>query len=162
MSIYSSQNQCSVSLARGRGGGGHWPRKGVWLCARSWPPFFRPVDAPHFKRQNFWIFAPKTLHFSRKTRSLDPTFGNPCGTYSPKKGWVPPPPGGITPFKLYLEKKNNRQNTSVAVELTAYSWFHIEGALKNLKIWFFASFCCFPPRNTFPARNLAEIISSMK
>ena len=33
------------------------------------------------KTQNFRIFAYKTPHFTRKTRSLDPTFGNPRGTY---------------------------------------------------------------------------------
>ena len=40
--------------------------------------------------QNFWIFTPNTPHFSRKTRSLDPTFGNSCGTYPPKKLSAPP------------------------------------------------------------------------
>ena len=43
------------------------------------------------RTQNFWIFAPNTPNFLRKTRSLDPTFGNPRGTYPPKKSWVPPP-----------------------------------------------------------------------
>ena len=38
----------------------------------------------------FQIFVPKTPHFSRKNRSLDPTFGNPCGTHPPQKSWVPP------------------------------------------------------------------------
>ena len=35
----------------------------------------------------FLIFVPKTPHFSRKIRSLDPTFENPCGTHAhpPKK-----------------------------------------------------------------------------
>ena len=50
--------------------------------------FWAKISA--LKTQNFWIFAPKTPQFSRKTRSLDPTFGNPCGTYPPKKNWVPP------------------------------------------------------------------------
>ena len=35
--------------------------------------------------QNFWIFAPKTPHFFKKTGSLDPTFGNRHGTYPSKK-----------------------------------------------------------------------------
>ena len=33
------------------------------------------------KVQIFQIFIPKTPHFSRKICSLDPTFGNPCGTH---------------------------------------------------------------------------------
>ena len=53
--------------------------------------FWAKISA--LKTQNFWIFAPKTPQFSRKTRSLDPTFGNPCGTYPPKKKLSAPPPG---------------------------------------------------------------------
>ena len=108
-----------------RGGGGHWPRKGVWVCAAVTTPFFQasrcslayqftinvPLMCPPFstfrknlhfqpcfwpkfqlsRGKHFWIFAPKTLIFQGKTRSLDPTFGNPRGTYSPKNSWVPPP-----------------------------------------------------------------------
>ena len=36
------------------------------------------------KVQIFQIFVPKTPHFSREIRSLDPTFGNPCSTHPPK------------------------------------------------------------------------------
>ena len=43
------------------------------------------------KMQIFKIFVPKTPHFSRKIRSLDPTFGNLCGTHPPKKVECPPP-----------------------------------------------------------------------
>ena len=46
-----------------------------------------------FQAQNFRLFAPKAPNFSRKTRSLNPPFGNPCGTYPPKNGECPPPPG---------------------------------------------------------------------
>ena len=42
------------------------------------------------KMQIFWIFTPKTPHFSRKICSVDPTFGNLCGTHPPIKSWVPP------------------------------------------------------------------------
>ena len=47
------------------------------------------------KMQIFRIFDPKTPHFSRKICSVDPTFGNPCGTHPPKKKKLsaPPPPG---------------------------------------------------------------------
>ena len=31
--------------------------------------------------------------------------------------------------------------------------FHIKGALKYVKIWFFPSICSSPPRGTFPQRN---------
>ena len=69
------------------------------------PPFstfrknlhFQPCFWPKFqlsRGKHFWIFAPKTLIFQGKTRSLDPTFGNARGTYSPKNSWVPPPPPG--------------------------------------------------------------------
>ena len=51
--------------------------------------FWAKISA--LKTQNFWIFAPKTPQFSRKTCSLDPTFGNPCGTYPPKKKIECPP-----------------------------------------------------------------------
>ena len=44
------------------------------------------------KTQIFKIFVPKTPHFSRKIRFLDPTFGNPCDTQPPRKNWVPPSP----------------------------------------------------------------------
>ena len=37
------------------------------------------------------IFVPKTPHFSRKICSLDPTFGNLCGTHPPKKKLSAPP-----------------------------------------------------------------------
>ena len=58
-------------------------------------PFFL-VKILAFKTQIFQIFVPKTPHFSRKIRSLDPTFGNPCGTHQSKK--VECPPGQITAF----------------------------------------------------------------
>ena len=37
----------------------------------------------------FQIFVPKIHHFSRKFQSLDPTFGNPCGTCTNQKSWGP-------------------------------------------------------------------------
>ena len=105
------------------GVGGHWPRKGVWGCAAVMTPFFQasrrslayhftiiaPLFCPHFQiLENFSIFSlvlvkisalktqilQKTPHFSRKIRSLDPTFGNLCGTYPPKKKKLSAPPPG--------------------------------------------------------------------
>ena len=65
-------------------------------CATHVPPIcnFRkilhsqPCFGPKLKlsrRKISEFFTPKTPHFPRKTRSLDPSFGNPCGTYPPKK-----------------------------------------------------------------------------
>ena len=45
------------------------------------------------KTQIFQIFVPKTPYFSRKIRSLDPTFENRVAHTHQKKSWVPPPPG---------------------------------------------------------------------
>ena len=36
-------------------------------------------------------FCSQDPQFSRKIRSLDPTFRNPRGTHPPKKRWFPPP-----------------------------------------------------------------------
>ena len=71
-------------------------------CAALVPPIFKFLKKfPFFslvlvkfsalKTQIFKIFVPKTPHFSRKIRSLDPTFGNPCGTHPPKKKLSAPP-----------------------------------------------------------------------
>ena len=52
------------------------------------------------------IFVPKTPHFSRKICSLDPTFGNLCGTHLPKqKLRASPPPLRMTscPFLKWDE-----------------------------------------------------------
>ena len=64
------------------------------------PPFsnfrkifhFQPCFGQSFSSQdaNFPNFRSKTPHFSRKICSLDPTFGNPCGTHPPKKVECPP------------------------------------------------------------------------
>ena len=48
------------------------------------------VKISALKMQIFPIFVPKTPHFSRKIRSLDPTSGNPCGTPTKKKESPPP------------------------------------------------------------------------
>ena len=47
------------------------------------------------KMQNFKIFAPKTTHFSRKSCSLDLTYGNLRGTYPQKKRDECPSPACI-------------------------------------------------------------------
>ena len=62
---------------------------------------FEPCFCQNFscKTQIFQIFIPKTPHFSRKIHSLDPTFGNPCGTYPPKK-LSAPRPSSPPPIKL--------------------------------------------------------------
>ena len=93
-------------------GGGTCIGKWYGNVLRSWAPFFRPVGAPYptnlpsmcrscaphfqflekictFSLVLAKISALKTPHFSRKISSLDPTFGNLCSTYSPKK--VEPP-----------------------------------------------------------------------
>ena len=72
-----------------------------WHCAALVPPFsnFRKISIfslvlvkiSALKTQIFQIFVPKTPHFSRKIRSLDPTFGNLCGTHPPKKKLSAPP-----------------------------------------------------------------------
>ena len=99
------------------GGGGHSHMKGVWEVLRSWSPgFFQAirrslayqftVNAPllclpfscfrkfsHFQPwfgQNSISLDP---NFSRKIRSLNPTFWNPRGTHPPEKSWVPSPDG---------------------------------------------------------------------
>ena len=46
---------------------------------------FWPKCQLSFRMQISQIFVPKIPNFSRKIRSLDPTFGNPCGTHPPKK-----------------------------------------------------------------------------
>ena len=61
-------------------------------CAALMPPFsnfrknfhFQPCFGQNFSSEdaNFRSLDP---HFSRKICSLDPTFGNPCGTHPPKK-----------------------------------------------------------------------------
>ena len=56
------------------------------------------------------IFAPMTPHFSRKTRSLDPTFGNLHGTFPPKKVECPPPPRAPTTFIVLNRVIGNAQN----------------------------------------------------
>ena len=76
------------------------PRLPIYLsCAHHFPFFkenlciFSLVLAKiwAFKTEIFKIFVPKTPHFSRKIRSLDPTFGNPCGTHPTKKLSAPHP-----------------------------------------------------------------------
>ena len=144
MTSFTEQSHISTIFSRGSrlgnapgpGGGGHWPRKGVWGCAAAMTPFFLGQSAlpslpiyhhcaalvpppPHFKileqisifslvlvkisalkTQICTIFVPKTPHFSKKIRSLDPTFGNPCGTHPPKKKVeCPPPPGAPGSFE---------------------------------------------------------------
>ena len=63
-------------------------------CAAHVPPHFQFLEKNSaLKTQIFQIFIPKTSHFSRKIHSLEPTFGNLCGTHPPKKKkrWVHPP-----------------------------------------------------------------------
>ena len=61
--------------------------------------FLAKISAP--KRQNFWIFTLKTHRFSRKTCSLNPIFGNPCGTYPPNKVECPPRGGDCHLTNVY-------------------------------------------------------------
>ena len=62
---------------------------------------FKPCFGQNFSYQVQFlqIVAPKALYISRKIRSLDPTFRNPCGTHPPKKKKkklsAPPPPRGL-------------------------------------------------------------------
>ena len=74
-------------------------------CAALVPPHFQILERfsifslvlvkiSTLKTQIFKIFVPKTPHFSRKIRSLDPTFGNLCGTHPPKKKLSAPRGGG--------------------------------------------------------------------
>ena len=54
---------------------------------------FQPCFWPEFQLSRWKISEfslPRPLCFSRKTGSLDPTFGNPRGTYPTKPSWVPP------------------------------------------------------------------------
>ena len=76
-------------------------------CIAHVPPFsiFSLVLAKIsvLKTQIFQSFVLMTPNFSRKTHSLDPNFGNPCGTHPPKKSWIPPPPGAdATDDSLYM------------------------------------------------------------
>ena len=82
------------------------------FSALFWPKFQRS------RLKIFQIFVPKTPYFSRKIRSLDPTFGNPCGTYRPKKSWVPPPPGACGPACGILSRN--------------YTWYFRFPMCKNL------------------------------
>ena len=43
-----------------------------------------PDQGPGIMRGFYWIYGFKTPHFARKFHSLDPTFGNPDGTHTPK------------------------------------------------------------------------------
>ena len=91
------------------GGGGHSHMKGVWGVLRSWPPgFFQAIRRslayqftvnapllclPFSCFRNFSHFQPcfgqnsisLDPNFSRKIRSLNPTFWNPRGTHPPEK-----------------------------------------------------------------------------
>ena len=88
-------------------------------------PSLRRSGAPHFqilekfsifslvlvkisalKMQIFRIFVPKTPHFSRKIRSLDPTFENPCGTHPPKIKLSAPPDQSLSLSKAWHPKRN--------------------------------------------------------
>ena len=53
---------------------------------------FQPCFGQNFNSQdtNFPNFRSQDPSFSRKIRSLDPTFWNPCGTHSTKKAECPP------------------------------------------------------------------------
>ena len=85
------------------------------------PFFFAQIST--LKKQNFQIFAPKTPHFPRKTRSPDPTFGNLRGTYPSKKVECPPPrspclnPGGNPIFQGdRLETKKGERELGLCLE----------------------------------------------
>ena len=91
------------------GWGGHSHMKGVWGVLRSWPPgFFQAIRRslayqftvnapllclPFSCFRNFSHFQPcfgqnsisLDPNFSRKIRSLNPTFWNPRGTHPPEK-----------------------------------------------------------------------------
>ena len=99
------------------GGGGHSHMKGVWGVLRSWPPgFFQAIRRslayqftvnapllclPFSCFRNFSHFQPcfgqnsisLDPNFSRKIRSLNPTFWNPVAHIHQKKSWVPSPDG---------------------------------------------------------------------
>ena len=71
------------------------------------------------KTKIFEIF----LHFSRKIRSLDPTFGNPCGTHpskkKKKKKKVVCPPGfsAVYCFHQYIDNVNEQYWQKVVMNM---------------------------------------------
>ena len=75
------------------------------------PPFsnfrknfnFQSCFGQNFSSQdaNFPNFRSLDPSFFKKIRSLDPTFGNPCGTYPPKKKLSAPPGTNIVAVIVY-------------------------------------------------------------
>ena len=90
------------SVGEGPGGRGTHIGKRCGDVPQSWPPFFRLVGAPDGQSQdaNFPNFHSQDPTFFKENPLLiDPTFGNPCGTYPDQKSWVPPGEGqSLTPF----------------------------------------------------------------
>ena len=69
------------------------------------------------KTQNFRIFAPKTPNFSRKSRSLDPTFGNLRQIPTKKKLSAPPRDKTV--------KVSSSTNIALITNIHNYLQFHI-------------------------------------
>ena len=80
------------------------------------------VKISALKTQIFRIFVPKTPHFSRKIRSLDPTFGNPCGTHPPKKK-LSGPPGNM--HKLWYKTFKVRGTSIIIIIITSYWYYNL-------------------------------------
>ena len=72
----------------------------------------------------------------------------------------------LTMIQLSAEKHIRRKDSGIseiqtnALLLKAYSLISYRGRSQKFQnLIFFAPICSFPPRRTFPQRNLAEIIS---
>ena len=67
--------------------------------------------------QNFRIFAPKTPHFSKKTRFVNPTFGSLCSTYPLKKlSASPTQPNGNICSKTKFTNQNIKNKNHFTIE----------------------------------------------
>ena len=82
------QNRICLTPASDPGGGGHWPRKGVWGCVALKTPFSClscSSQGSHFRQKSlfarpplrkFWNFSLYSLNFHPKFSSQAPKFGN--------------------------------------------------------------------------------------
>ena len=87
------------------------------------------------KMQIFQIFIPKTPHVSRKIHSLDPIFGNPCGTHAPRKSWMPHPQNALCNSAVahqHGNHSNNKLSQPPSCGYTLTSSHHTDGLFCNL------------------------------
>ena len=79
------------------------------------PCFWKQFQLSRCKISEFSL--PRHPYFSWKTSSLDPTFGNLCGTYPPKNILVLPPP---PPRPQTTQQKSPVFHSSSGIQLLGY------------------------------------------